>query len=179
MGVPDSRHERFVLGFLMSGPKTKSRLRTIARRMTIYYNLRPARVCPVLRRLERQGLVCREDRGPKEHVYSLTAAGREHFLRLLTCEPVPFDFWSDFLTRVFFFRFLTPGQALDQFAAHIAALEAQLVELENMRERVERRADANGRFVYETAVYMVLCLINWYRREWKRRGQQCPDAGRG
>lgn|GEM_PF-248292 len=176
MGIQDLRNERMILGFLMSGPKTGYRLRTIARRMALFYNVTLNKIYPVLRRLEREGFVSKEvilQQGrPNQHLYSLTAEGRKHFLKLLTCTPVPFDYSFDFLTRVFFFRFLTPDRALEQFAAEIESLESQLQELKGMRERVETQADPNGRFAYETAVQVVSFLIEWYRKEWEKRRRE-------
>lgn len=165
--------EGIILGLLMSGPKTGYRIKNITGKMTMSYNLSLNQIYPVLRKIEAAGLVRKEvvfqTGKPNKHVYSLTDAGRDAFLRALLAPPVPFDYQLDFLTRAFFFRFLGPEEIMAQFAQEIGSLDEQLQDLEQIRTEAEAKADENGRFVYAAIVRMIRTLRDDYAAELERR----------
>ena len=171
-----------ILGFLMSGPKTGYKIRAITGKMMMAYNLSLNQIYPALRKLESQGLVKKEivfQRGkPNRHLYSITDEGKEIFGAGLKRPPVPVDYELDFLTRMFFFRFLDHDEVIEQLSAEIGSLEEQLEDLEQIRPSSEAYGDENGRFILDTIVAMLELLQNRYREELERRVSNRTDASR-
>ena len=116
-------YELFVLGELMVQPMSGSFLHETARR--ILGPFRPLSwgiISPLLRRLEQQGLVTsdieqrraglpRAGRGQPPRSYTITPAGREHFLSLLLM-PGAYsrDTPEEFVIKLTKFQLLTPAQ---------------------------------------------------------------------
>lgn len=170
--------EGIILGLLMSGPKTGYRIKNITGKLMMAYNLSLNQIYPVLRKIEAAGLVKKEvvfqTGKPNKHVYSITDAGRAAFGDAMSAPPVLFDYQLDFLTRAFFFRFLSEEQIIAQFEQEIGSLDEQLQDLEQIRDDAETKGDENGHFVYATIVQMIRMLRDRYARELERR-----TAGRG
>ena len=165
--------ELMTLGFLISGPKTGYRLKNIAGKMMLFYNISLNQIYPTLRKLEDAGYVTKEvviqTGKPNKHLYHVTDKGKEYFKKRLTGPPTPMEYNLDFLVKSFFFRFLDKNLIIDQFTKEIASLEEQLEDLSEMRENVEKHADENGRFAYETAVRLVRTLRDCYQEEMEKR----------
>ncbi|HOK07490.1 MAG TPA: PadR family transcriptional regulator [Syntrophales bacterium] len=165
--------ELMTLGYLLSGPKTGYRMQEIAGKMMLNYNLSLNQVYPTLRKLEEKGFVKKEvviqTGRPNKNVYTITEAGKEHFLHRITAPPVPFDYVLPFLVRVLFFRHLTQEQIINEFEKEICSLQEQIDDLEAMEERVEEKADRDGKFAYRTALHLLVTLRDWYREELGRR----------
>ena len=165
--------EGIILGFLMSGPKTGYQIKTITGKMTTSYNLSLNQIYPALRKIESAGLVKKEvvfqTGKPNKHVYSITDQGRKIFSESMSAPSMPFDYQLDFLTRAFFFRFLSEEEIMTRFEEEIDSLEEQLHDLEQIRPTVEAKADENGRFVYDTIVAMIQILRDRYKEERARR----------
>jgi DNA-binding PadR family transcriptional regulator len=165
--------DQTILGFLMSGPKSGYKIKNITGRLMMAYNLSLNQIYPALRKLEAADLVRKEvviqTGKPNKHVYSITDKGRREFLRSLVSPPIPVDYQLDFLTRAFFFRFLTPEQTLEQFEKEIGSLEEQLEDLEHMKDNALRQGDENGQFIYQVIVGMIEMLKEAYSRELDRR----------
>lgn len=165
--------ELMALGFLMSGRKSGYRMRNIAGKLMLNYNLSLNQVYPILRKFEEANLVKKEvviqtDR-PNKNVFSLTDAGRDYFIKKITASPKPFDYVLDFLVRVLFFRFIDQKNVNNEFVKEITSLQEQLDDLETMEKTVMEKADENGEFSYRTAVHLLRTLIEWYSRESERR----------
>lgn len=162
-----------ILGFLMSGPKTGYKIRTITGKMMMAYNLSLNQIYPALRKLESQNLVKKEivfqTGKPNRHVYSITDEGRAVFKARLKGPPVPVDYELDFLTRMFFFRFLGKNEVLGQLEAEIASLEEQLEDLDQIRPTSDAESDENGRFIFNTIVAMLELLRDRYAEELQKR----------
>jgi DNA-binding PadR family transcriptional regulator len=165
--------DQVLLGFLMSGPKTGYKIKAMTGKLMMSYNLSLNQIYPALRKLETSGLVKKEvvfqTGKPNKHVYTLTDTGREEFKRSITGAPVPIDYQLDFLTRAFFFRFLTNKEVTLQFEKELSSLEEQLQDLEHIREDVEQRSDEDGLFIYSTIVNMIQMLKDRYTSELERR----------
>lgn len=165
--------EAIILGLLMSGPKTGYRINTITGKMMMAYNLSLNQIYPALRKIEHAGLVRKEvvvqTGKPNKHVYTLTDQGRAAFFAALKAPAVPYDYQLDFLTRVFFFRFLEPGRIEEQFLQEIESLDEQLQDLEQIKATAQSKADDNGHFVYATIVNMIRLLRDSYAQELARR----------
>ena len=165
--------DQIILGFLMSGPKSGYKIKNITGRLMMAYNLSLNQIYPALRKLEAADLVRQEGviqtGKPNKHVYSITEKGRQEFLRSLVSPPIPVDYQLDFLTRAFFFRFLTHEQVIEQFEKEIGSLEEQLEDLEHMRDNALKHGDENGQFIYRVIVGMIEMLRDTYTRELERR----------
>lgn len=165
--------DQMILGFLMSGPKSGYKIKNITGRLMMAYNLSLNQIYPALRKLETGDLVRKEvvfqTGKPNKHEYSITDKGREEFLKALTLPPIPVDYQLDFLTRAFFFRFLSKEEIVRQFSNEISSLEEQLEDLGHMEETAEQSGDENGQFVYRTIVSMIGMLKDAYRTELERR----------
>ena len=165
--------DQAILGFLMSGPKTGYKIKSMTGKLMMSYNLSLNQIYPSLRRLETAGLVKKEvvyqTGKPNKHVYTLTEECKEEFRRALTGAPVPIDYQLDFLIKVFFFRFLEKGEVIRQFEKELSSLEEQLQDLEQIREDVEQRNDENGLFIYCTIVNLIEMLKERYSRELEKR----------
>ncbi|MCE5273528.1 MAG: PadR family transcriptional regulator, partial [Deltaproteobacteria bacterium] len=135
---------------------------------------------PALRKLEASGFVKKEvvyqTGKPNKHVYTLTDTGREVFHQSLTAPPVPIDYQLDFLTRAFFFRFLTKEEVILQFEKEISSLEEQLQDLELIKPEVKIRSDENGMFIYSTIVELIQMLRDRYAGELDQK-RRSPGPG--
>jgi DNA-binding PadR family transcriptional regulator len=167
--------DQVILGLLMSGPKSGYRIKNITGKLMMAYNLSLNQIYPALRKLEASGLVKKDvviqTGKPNLHEYSLSDRGRESFLQAMTAPPVPIDYQLDFLTRAFFFRFLSSEEVIRQFEQEICSLDEQLQDLEQIRSEVQERSDENGLFIYSTIVEMIQMLKGRYTKELERRRQ--------
>ncbi|HHO76117.1 MAG TPA: PadR family transcriptional regulator [Deltaproteobacteria bacterium] len=165
--------DQMILGFLMSGPKSGYKIKHITGKLMMAYNLSLNQIYPALRKLEAGDLVKKEvvfqTGKPNKHVYSVTEKGSEMFLKSLTAPPTPIDYQLDFLTRVFFFRFLPEDEMISQFEHEISSLEEQLEDLDHIKDDAVQFGDENGRFVYQTIVRMIQMLKDTYSSELERR----------
>lgn len=173
--------DQIILGLLMSGPKTGYKIKNMTGRLMMSYNLSLNQIYPALRKLEASGFVKKEvvyqTGKPNKHVYTLTDTGRGMFHRSLTAPPVPIDYQLDFLTRAFFFRFLTKEEVILQFEKEISSLEEQLQDLEQIKPEVKIRSDENGMFIYSTIVELIQMLRDRYAGELdQKRRSPGPDS---
>ncbi len=165
--------DQMILGFLMSGPKSGYKIKNITGKLMMAYNLSLNQIYPALRKLETGDLVRKEvvyqTGKPNKHVYSITDKGRHEFMKSLTAPPIPVDYQLDFLTRAFFFRFLTPEEVIEQFETEISSLEEQLEDLGQIKDDAEQLGDENGQFIYQTIVRLIEMLKDVYGAELKKR----------
>jgi DNA-binding PadR family transcriptional regulator len=165
--------DQMLLGLLMSGPKSGYKIKNITGRLMMAYNLSLNQIYPALRKLEAAELVCKEivfqTGKPNKHVYSITEKGKQELMKSLTSPPVPVDYQLDFLVRVFFFRFLSAGQVMEQFEKEISSLEEQLEDLSEIKDYAEHSGDENGQFIHKTIVKMIEMLKDEYSAELERR----------
>ncbi len=165
--------DQMLLGLLMSGPKSGYKIKNITGRLMMAYNLSLNQIYPALRKLEAADLVCKEivfqTGKPNKHVYSITEKGKQELMKSLTSPPVPVDYQLDFLVRVFFFRFLSDDQVIEQFEKEIGSLEEQLEDLGEIKDYAEQTGDENGRFIHKTIVSLIETLRDEYRSELERR----------
>lgn len=165
--------DQMILGFLMSGPKSGYKIKNITGKLMMAYNLSLNQIYPALRKLESSDLVRKEvvfqTGKPNKHVYSITENGKKEFLKALTSPPIPVDYQLDFLTRAFFFRFLTEKEVIGQFETEISSLEEQLEDLSQIRDDAEHLGDENGLFIYGTIVRLIEMLRDVYGAELEKR----------
>ncbi len=171
--------EKMVLGLLMSGPKTGYRMKNITGKLVMAYNLSLNQVYPILRKLEASELIKKEVvfqiGKPNKHEYTITEMGKETFLKSITGPPMPVDYKFDFLTRLFFFRFLKGNEIIGQFENEISSLDEQLEDLRLINESAKDKSDENGKFIYETIVGMFEMLRKRYSAELARRNRKLSE----
>ncbi len=165
--------EKMVLGFLMSGPKTGYKIKTITGELMVAYDLSLNQIYPVLRKLEAADLIKKEIvfqvGKPNKNVYTITENGKAKFHQTITATPLPVNYHLDFLTKMFFFRFLSRQEVIQQFENEIISIDEQLEELEARQIAVTRDDDEDGTFIYETIVHFIKALKKRYEKELKRR----------
>jgi len=165
--------ELTILGFLMSGPKSGYEIKNIANKMMMIYNLGFNQIYPVLKKLEKEGLVHKEmvyqTGKPNKNVYTLSDTGKVIFFKKLTSSPQPINFEHDFLNRMLFFRFLSKDQVLMQFELEIKAIEKQINDLDSIRFEFEERSDEESKFACRTTLHLLKSMRNWYMSELGRR----------
>ncbi len=172
--------EKMVLGFLMSGPKTGYKIKTITGHLMIAYKLSLNQIYPVLRKLEASELIKKEVvfqvGKPNKNVYTITDKGKEKFYHTITSAPLPVDYHLDFLTKMFFFRFLSREDVLVQFENEILSLEEQIEELDARQDAVKKDDDEDGTFIYETIVHFLRGVKKRYEVELERRRKQLENT---
>lgn len=165
--------ELMTLGYLMSGPKTGYRMKSIAGKMMLFYNVSLNQIYPTLRKLEEAGYIKKEivvQLGkPNKHMYSVTDEGRVFFKNKMLAPAVWMDINFPFLVKALYFRFLEDDDVDQEFEKEIMALEEQLTDLEESGENVSTQADDHGVFIYNTALFILRGLKDNYQRELDRR----------
>jgi DNA-binding PadR family transcriptional regulator len=151
--------ELMVMGFLMSGPKTGYRLKTISGKMMMFYGITLNKIYPILRKLEAASQVKKEivfqTTKPNKHLYSLTNSGKKLFLKKLTAPPVPIELNHPFFIRVFFFRFLEKKQIASEFMKELQSIEELIGDLNKQLPAVDSDADEHGQFVFNSTLRML------------------------
>lgn len=168
--------EKVILGFLMSGPKTGYKIKMITGELMVAYDLSLNQIYPVLRKLEAADLIKKEVvfqvGKPNKNVYTISEKGKEKFYQNITATPLPVNYHLDFLTKMFFFRFLSREEVIEQFQNEIHSIDEQLEELEERKNAVDRDNDEDGTFIYETIVHFIKALRKRYENELSRRRKQ-------
>ena len=161
--------ELTTLGFLMSGPKTVYRLKTISSKMMMFYSITLNQIYPTLRKLESAGYIKKEivfqtDK-PNKHLYSLTPAGVQYFHEKMTGPAMPVDINIPSLVKTFFFRFLDTAQVINEFEKDIRSLEEAIDDLLESEPQVEEKADDFGKFIFKTTVSVLETLQSSFTQE--------------
>lgn len=168
--------DMMLLGFLMSGPKTGYRIKNITGKMMVAYNLSLNQIYPALRKLEMAELVKKEvvfqTGKPNKHMYTITEAGKQAFRQSLTAPPDPINYDLDFLTKLFFFRFLDKDNVLQQFEQEIISLDEQIEEFEQAKPIVDHEGSEDGQFIYSTILSFLQLLRDRYSAELERRKKE-------
>ena len=101
--------ELMILGFLMSGPKTGYRLKTISGKLIMFYSITLNKIYPVLRKLEGKGHIKKEivfqTGKPNKHLYSLTPSVQDIFFRKTHGTAGPHRFGRPLPDQSLFFSF--------------------------------------------------------------------------
>ncbi|MEA2014732.1 MAG: PadR family transcriptional regulator [Thermodesulfobacteriota bacterium] len=168
-----------ILGFLMSGPKTGYKIKSITGKMMITYNLSLNQIYPALRKLEAAELVKKEvvfqTGKPNKHVYTTTDVGEELFRKSLTGPPKQIDYKFDFLCKLLFFRFLDRKDIISQFEQEICSINEQLANFEQIKPFVEQDGNEDGEFIYATITSFFRELRERYSSELEKRKADLPE----
>jgi DNA-binding PadR family transcriptional regulator len=135
-----------LLGFLtrqsLTGYEVKKRF-SIS--FSFFSGLSYGSIYPALKKLEKEGLVTQrleiQDGAPNRKVYTITPAGREAFIEALK-EPFHWEMPKNtFLTHLFFFAHLSPGERQAAARSHLEALQETQRQIKAFQPEIEARAD--------------------------------------
>jgi DNA-binding PadR family transcriptional regulator len=175
-----------ILGFLMYGSMTGYELKKFfSISFSFFSGLSYGSIYPALRRMEEEGLITMrvqvQDGSPNRKIYTITGKGRSTFVEAL---KAPFAFErnrSAFLTRLFFFAHLSPGERLENATRHLESVKEIQSELESARPEIEAHADPFqklcfefGRRFFRDLVTNISCTIDALRET----GQTAPAPRR-
>jgi DNA-binding PadR family transcriptional regulator len=135
-----------LLGFLTRQPLTGYELKKrFSISFSFFSGVSYGSIYPALKKMEKERLVAQQleiqDGAPNRKVYSITAAGRKVFIEALTA-PYHWEMPKNtFLTRLFFFAHLSPGERKAAVRSHLESLKETQRQLKSTRSEIEGRAD--------------------------------------
>jgi DNA-binding PadR family transcriptional regulator len=135
-----------LLGFLMRSSMTGYELKkAFSISFSFFSGLSYGSIYPALKKMEQEGLITMQlqiqDSAPNRKIYTITDAGRKAFIDSLRA---PFSFErskSLFLTKLFFFAYLSPDERIAATTKHLESIEEVHRELEAARPEIEAHAD--------------------------------------
>jgi len=139
-----------ILGLLSLRSMTGYELKNTFDRSVAYnWSSSGTQIYTALKSLEQKGLVKSDlvvqESKPNKRVYQITPQGKAYLEEWLKT-PMEFQFAKDeFLVRVFFTNHIDDSQALQILEQHLALMERQVQELQNIRARVTSRPSNNPR----------------------------------
>jgi DNA-binding PadR family transcriptional regulator len=139
-----------LLGFLMRESMTGYELRKkFSLSFSFFSGLSYGSIYPALKKMERQGFVSKrleiQDGAPNRKVYTITEAGKQHFLDSLRAPFSPEQPKNTFLMRLFFFQDLSGEERSVIALSYLESIEQISARLEAIGPEIEMRAD---RFQY-------------------------------
>ena len=143
-----------ILGFLMYGSMTGYELKKFfTLSFSFFSGLSYGSIYPALRGMENEGLISMQmevqDGAPNRKVYTITAAGKRAFIESLQ-SPIAFErHRSAFLTRLFFFAHLPPGERLKSAIHYLDAVREVQAELESAGTEITTHADHFQNLCYQ------------------------------
>lgn len=143
----DMNIQNIILGLLQNKPKTGYELkREFDQSLGFFSGASFGSIYPILKKIERQAMVTMnmevQDGKPNKKVYSITEKGKSAFQdamrETLTISP----YKNEFMTRLFFYSALGPGERMDCTAEYLSFLQEKLEVLRALKPYVEETADA-------------------------------------
>ena len=158
--------EEVILGFLSLADMTGYDIKQLISISTsFFYNASYGSIYPILRRLEKRGLVKSREviEGRKvKVVYSITDDGRKEFLDWLEKPAAPANIRYEFLVKLFFARYLPKDKLLKMISDHIAEIRTALEELKDIKKRVKNHADIYHTYTLKFGIDFFTFLLKWY-----------------
>ncbi|MBF4691822.1 PadR family transcriptional regulator [Fusibacter ferrireducens] len=142
--------EYVLLGFLTYGDLTGYEIKKIMTHSTSnFVDASFGSIYPALKRLEsKKWISSYEGKTGKKMIkkYSLTAVGKDHFLKWLKAPAEYSPFNHEFLAKIFFFKNIDHEEAIGQIKCVIAGIEARLDGLKKLKnhEGHGELCDING-----------------------------------
>ncbi len=141
--VSDARPEFVALGFLYAGSTHGYDLyRQFERHLGQLWHISQSQLYATLKRLESRGFIAgaavMDANGPERRCFSLTDKGRSHFDSWLAVPSIPGPRFIklEFLTRLFFARFLGTLSPTEMLSGQISAIRDEVRRLEPLYERL-------------------------------------------
>ncbi len=133
--------EHAALGFLLYRPLSMYAIKKAMERSTRHFlSASFGSLHPTLRKLETKGYVTSEacvENGRNKKVFSITEAGREHFIGWLARDIASERVSDPSLLRLFFMGHLEPAARQDLLARFLGEMQRAAEELERLREDVQ------------------------------------------
>jgi DNA-binding PadR family transcriptional regulator len=135
-----------LLGFLIRGSMTGYELKKVfSISFSFFSGLSYGSIYPALKKMEQEGLITMQlqiqNGAPNRKIYTITDAGRKAFIEALRA---PFSFErtkSSFLTKLFFFAYLSPEERIAAVTKHLESIKEVHRELEAARPEIKAHAD--------------------------------------
>jgi DNA-binding PadR family transcriptional regulator len=146
-----------LLGFLMQGGMTGYEFKKkFSLSFSFFSNLSYGSIYPALKKMEREGLISLkveiQDGTPNRKVYTITDSGKKVFLEALRA---PFDLDRPryaFLTRLFFFAYLSPEERFSAAKTHLESIKNFQRDLKAVEPQIKDRADKYQYLCYRFGV---------------------------
>ncbi|MBO9540564.1 PadR family transcriptional regulator [bacterium] len=131
-----------VLGFLLYRPLSMYDLKKAMERSTQHFlSASFGTLHPLLQRLSKQGFVTGEDQmgnGRNKKVYTITPAGRSHFVEWLGQDVMAERVSDPRLLRLFFLGHMAAAEREELLARFLTQMEAGAEELERLKAQVQQ-----------------------------------------
>ncbi len=154
-----------LLGLLMYGSMTGYDLKKyFSLAFSFFSGLSYGSIYPALKKMEKEGLISMkleiQDGAPNRKVYSITDSGREAFVNALKMDYPAEQPKSPFLTRLFFFSYLSPEERLVSVTQHLESIRQAQRLLEAVGPQIEPKADPYQTLCYQFGVRFYRDLVN-------------------
>ncbi|MNX85277.1 Transcriptional regulator PadR-like family protein [compost metagenome] len=165
--------EYAALGFLMYRPLSMYDLKKAMERSTQHFlSASFGTLHPLLQKIERQGFVTSEAQvgsGRTKKVYTITAAGRAHFVEWLGHDVMAERVSDPRLLRLFFLGHLAAAEREELLARFLAQMETGAEELERLKAQVQQVAVPPGwedHMAYQLATLEFGIAHHRFVRDW-------------
>ena len=153
-----------LLGFLMRGSMTGYELKKLfSLSFSFFSGLSYGSIYPALKKMEQEGLITMrlevQEGAPNRKVYTITDEGKTSFLEALKAPYTHERGKHPFLTRLFFFAYLTPEERIATARRFLESVKDMQKELETARPEIETRADPYQFLCFEFGVGLLEDLI--------------------
>ena len=114
------------------------------------FGINDGQLYPTLKKLEKEGLIQKrieqQEGAPNKHTYSITAKGREDFMKWLESSDgeersFRYDFVRNdiFFTRCNFIRYLDRDKAIEKMKRHKKIIEETIIDFQKARDDMSER----------------------------------------
>jgi PadR family transcriptional regulator, regulatory protein AphA len=168
---------KVILGMIAARPRSGYEIKQLVDHSArFFWAASYGQIYPELKRLEEAGLVAGSDasQGARQRtVYKLTAKGKRAAREWIDSEPQVFELRDEGLLELFFAGSIEPARAAEiarERAGEAARTAAELTEIEEMVERLERdagpeySADPGSRTVLRYGIELNEWTAEWFER---------------
>jgi DNA-binding PadR family transcriptional regulator len=153
-----------LLGFLMHQSMTGYELKKLfSISFSFFSGLSYGSIYPALKKMEQEGLITMQlqvqDGAPNRKVYTITDEGKKAFLHALKAPFTHERGKHPFLTRLFFFAYLTPEERIATATTFLESIQDMQRKLETARPEIEARADRFQYICFESGLRLIQDLI--------------------
>lgn len=168
-----SKTEFAILGLLSLEPMSGYDMKAfIAQSIGFFWQESYGQIYPTLKRLEDARLVRRKVRKqsgrPDRHVYSITAAGREHLRQWMTAETEPDRLRHELLLKLFFGPVVAPEIHEQQVQALLDNQEGRMEQFRQVRKGMLKDNEGSPSHPYWYSTLRFGELVTQARVEWCR-----------
>jgi len=157
--APTNKTKYIILGYLNEIPGSGYDIKKFCDNIYYFWNENYSHIYPVLKQMEEEGLVTKiteqtEGRPPR-NVYSITANGKEEFIRWLMLPSQPNILRAELLLKLLFSNSIPVSNMLEK-------LEEKIVEQKSVREFLDNsEAEMKTAVMTRKKLLAFLSVINW------------------